>query len=254
MLLVLSLITISVIIAGVWIIRRLQIRLRRIANALSAAKQSKLDLHRDLRTPLTAVIGCSEQLSHTPLEKDQRELLHTIEDAADNLMDILKSTPCMEDHHIVSTSPTQTVIITQREVNHMSSGFLKGKHVLVADDQEMNLLLVTRILTRWQCKFDKALNGLEAWDLFCSNAYDLVLLDIQMPHMTGLEVVRRIRREHDPLKSAVPVLAITSDISISADDKFKEAGFNDCLLKPFKERDMYNTIIKHLPPVNIEAK
>lgn len=150
----------------------------------------------------------------------------------------------------VSLAP-QTMVITQREVEHMKEHFMEGCYVLVADDQDMNLLLMDKILTRWRCRFDKASDGLTAYKLFCENTYDMVLLDLQMPGMTGVEVVDKIRHCGEPLKANVPVLALTADTTFVIDEKFREAGFDDCLLKPFREKDIYNTILKYLRPVKV---
>lgn len=143
----------------------------------------------------------------------------------------------------------QTLIITQKEVEQMITGqFMKGRYVLVADDQEMNLALMEKILNRWQCRFDKAPDGVAAYELFLNNNYDMVLLDLQMPRMNGLEVVRRIRGDKEPLKAHIPVLALTADTTMPSNREFIEAGFNDYLLKPFREKEIYNVIIRHLRP------
>jgi signal transduction histidine kinase/CheY-like chemotaxis protein len=141
----------------------------------------------------------------------------------------------------------QTVLITQRDVEQMTGHFMEGRYVLVADDQEMNLILIEKILTRWKCRFDKAPDGVVAYDLFCANNYDMVLLDLQMPRMSGIEVVKRIRTDKDTVKANIPVLALTADTTLPDNDAFLEVGFDDYLLKPFKERDIYNVIIRHLP-------
>jgi signal transduction histidine kinase/CheY-like chemotaxis protein len=141
----------------------------------------------------------------------------------------------------------QTILITQREVEEMTGNFMEGRYVLVADDQEMNLILIEKILTRWKCRFDKAIDGKVAYDLFCANNYDMVLLDLQMPRMSGIEVVKRIRADEDSQKANVPVLALTADTTLPDNDAFLEVGFDDYLLKPFRERDIYNVIIRHLP-------
>ena len=149
---------------------------------------------------------------------------------------------------VYNTVPApQTVLITQREVEQMTGHFMEGRYVLVADDQEMNLILIEKILTRWKCRFDKAPDGVVAYDLFCANNYDMVLLDLQMPRMSGLEVVKRIRMDKDSMKANIPVLALTADTTLPDNEAFLEVGFDDYLLKPFKERDIYNVIIRHLP-------
>jgi signal transduction histidine kinase/CheY-like chemotaxis protein len=141
----------------------------------------------------------------------------------------------------------QTTLITHREIEQMNTGFMEGRVVLIADDQEMNLVLLEKILTRWKCKFDTAPDGKEAYDLFYANNYDMVLLDLQMPIMSGIEVVRRIREDRNSGKSNIPVLALTADTTLPDNDAFLEVGFDDYLLKPFRERDIYNVIVKHLP-------
>jgi CheY-like chemotaxis protein len=71
--------------------------------------------------------------------------------------------------------------------------------------------------------------------------------------MTGLEVVRKIRENSDEQKAKIPVLAITSDITMTENSRFRDLGFNDCMLKPFRERDIYNAIIRHLPPAGVNV-
>jgi signal transduction histidine kinase/CheY-like chemotaxis protein len=161
------------------------------------------------------------------------------------------STVSCNIHYNIVPAP-QTMLITQREVEHMTGNFMEGRYVLVADDQEMNLILIEKILTRWKCRFDKAIDGKAAYDLFCANNYDMVLLDLQMPRMSGVEVVKRIRNDKDNVKANVPVLALTADTTLPDNDAFLEVGFDDYLLKPFRERDIYNVIIRHLPYNNEE--
>ena len=148
----------------------------------------------------------------------------------------------------------QTLIITQKEVEQLTGQFMKGRYLLVADDQEMNLALMDKILTRWQCRFDKAPDGAVAYELFVNNKYDMVLLDLQMPRMTGLEVIKRIRGDKEPLKAHIPVLALTADTTMPGNQEFIDAGFDDYLLKPFREREIYNVIIRHLRSENSLVK
>ncbi|HEU4554977.1 MAG TPA: ATP-binding protein [Chitinophaga sp.] len=150
-------------------------------------------------------------------------------------------------------SPSQTVILTRQDIEQLASNQLDGLYVLIADDQEMNLLLLKIMLTRWKCRFDMARDGAIAYELFKTNNYDLVLLDLQMPEMNGLEVVQRIRAHEDAQKAKVPVLVVTADIARHDEETFRKAGFNDWLLKPFKEKDIYKSILKHLPRAGIKA-
>jgi signal transduction histidine kinase/CheY-like chemotaxis protein len=152
---------------------------------------------------------------------------------------------CTIHYNVVPAA--KMMLITQREVEQMTGNFMEGRYVLIADDQEMNLALIEKILTRWKCRFDRAVDGQAAYDLFCANNYDMVLLDLQMPRMSGIEVVKKIRTDKDSVKANVPVLALTADTTLPDNDAFLEVGFDDYLLKPFRERDIYNVIIRHLP-------
>lgn len=150
-------------------------------------------------------------------------------------------------------TPAQTVIITQHDIEQMTGNQLEGLYVLIADDQEMNLLLLKIMLTRWKCRFDMARDGAIAYELYQTNNYDLILLDLQMPEMSGLEVVQHIRADKDTQKAKVPIVVLTADIDRQDEETFRKAGFNDWLLKPFKERDIYKSILKQLPRARMQA-
>ncbi|GAA0524527.1 ATP-binding protein [Chitinophaga japonensis] len=150
-------------------------------------------------------------------------------------------------------SPPRTVVVTQEDVEKLNGNQLEGLYVLIADDQEMNLLLLKMILTRWKCRFDMAKDGATAYELFKTNRYDLVLLDLQMPQMSGVDVVSRIRTDVDSRKAKVPVLVLTADITRQDEESFRKAGFNDWMLKPFREKDIYKVIVKNLSKARAEA-
>lgn len=230
---------------------RLRMQLNKTQSALSESIKGRPDMishfNREVLTPLNGVIGMSEQLTHSLPDKEQRELLDAIDNAAGMLEGIMTNARDVYD-------PAKSEVQFERkEVEDMTGSFMEGRYILVADDQEMNLLLLTRILSRWKCKFDKASDGIAAYDLFSKYEYDIVLLDVQMPGMTGLEVVKKIREDHDAMKAKIPVLAITSDITLRENSRYRDVGFTDCMLKPFRERDIYNMIIRHLPPAEIKV-
>lgn len=158
---------------------------------------------------------------------------------------------CTIPYEMVSTPQAATPGLKPAEQPAVQQ--MEGLYVLVADDQEMNLLLLKMLLTRWKCRFDMARDGEAAWQLFGTNQYDLVLLDLQMPKMSGIDVVERIRADKDLHKAAVPVLALTADITRDDEELFRKAGFNDWLLKPFREKDIYAIIVKHLVRENSPA-
>jgi len=121
-----------------------------------------------------------------------------------------------------------------RELHKPAHQSLAGKHVLVADDNELNLLLVSTILRKWHITYDTAKDGREALSLFEQNEYDLLLTDIEMPVMGGMELSRFVRAFHDH-KSLIPILALTANAMKEDTEKYVTAGMNGVIVKPFSE-------------------
>ncbi len=119
---------------------------------------------------------------------------------------------------------------------------LKGKKVLFADDDENNILLAESILGDWGTDFEIARNGLEALERLRATKFDLALLDIHMPVFSGMEVVEKIRNEPNNLNRDTKIIAVTANILRSDINKYLEKGFNNYVLKPFREKGLYNTI------------
>jgi len=114
---------------------------------------------------------------------------------------------------------------------------LKSKRVLVVDDNDMNRLVATTILGNYGTVVHEAANGQEAIDFLRHHPVDIVLMDIQMPVMSGFEASIVIRREIDP---NLPIIALTANAIRGESEKCLTAGMNDYLSKPFEE----NTLIK----------
>lgn len=119
----------------------------------------------------------------------------------------------------------------------------KVSHVLLADDNTLNRRLLELILKKIKVSFHSAVNGREALDLLAQNDFDIVLTDIQMPEMDGLSLARHIRQLKDPLKAALPILAITGNVVKEDLDTYMAAGINGYILKPFREQDVLEKIM-----------
>jgi len=109
---------------------------------------------------------------------------------------------------------------------------LKDKRVLVVDDNDMNRLVATTILDNYSTVIFEAADGQEAVDFLRGETVDIVLLDIQMPVMSGLEAAEVIRRE---ISATVPIIALTANAIRGESEKCLAAGMNDYLAKPFQE-------------------
>ncbi|MEW5801415.1 MAG: response regulator [bacterium] len=124
--------------------------------------------------------------------------------------------------------------------NDASSPALDLK-ILVAEDMVVNQKLIKILLKNWGCDVDLALNGQEAIEKLKLHHYDLVLMDLQMPVMDGLEATRRIRSSgnHD-----LPIIALTADAMKEDETRVIAAGMNDYLSKPVNPRMLKEKIIK----------
>jgi len=121
---------------------------------------------------------------------------------------------------------------------------LEGKKVLIADDNLLNILLATTILKKYNIAFDAVYNGKEALELFNENNYDIVLTDIQMPEMGGIELTHNIRNGNDKRKKHVPILGVTANVMQEDREKYLESGINELVLKPFMEQELIEKIVK----------
>ncbi len=116
---------------------------------------------------------------------------------------------------------------------------LKGKRVLVVDDNDMNRLVATTMLGNYSTVIFEAADGQEAVDFLRRETVDIVLLDIQMPVMSGLEAAEVIRRE---ISATVPIVALTANAIRGESEKCLAAGMNDYLAKPFPEGALIKVI------------
>lgn len=119
---------------------------------------------------------------------------------------------------------------------------LKGIRVLVADDDETNQLLAGTILDDWKVKYDVATGGKEALKYLEKNSYDVILMDIHMPQISGLDVVKKVRSDPDHRNANTKFIAVTANIIKSDIRTYREAGMDNYLIKPFREEGLFNKI------------
>ncbi|WP_299498482.1 PAS domain-containing protein [Mucilaginibacter sp.] len=118
-------------------------------------------------------------------------------------------------------------------------------HVLVVDDNQINRLLINKILTKWGATVDFAENGLEAVNKVENNKFDVVLMDIHMPEMGGLEATQIIRSKDEPYFKQVPIIALTASMLNSQIDEIGGAGMNDYILKPFEPKMLLEKLSRY---------
>ncbi|MBE9510604.1 MAG: PAS domain S-box protein [Bacteroidetes bacterium] len=119
---------------------------------------------------------------------------------------------------------------------------LAGKKVLLAEDNEINIIVARKILTRWGIDVEIVKNGLEAIEKVNKHDFDVILMDLHMPEMNGFEATKIIRKsDHDKIRS-IPIIALTASVMSDVQSKIEQSGLNDYILKPFNPSELYNKI------------
>ncbi len=143
------------------------------------------------------------------------------------------------------------------DLGETPDGTFKGYHILLAEDNAVNVKVVRRMLNRTGCTVDVADNGMTALSKIHTNHYDLVLMDVMMPVCDGLEATRQIRSfEKSRGCSRLPIVALTAN-GLSGDRELcLDAGMDDYLTKPFTAVHLRSILYKWLPingPVDCAA-
>ncbi len=120
----------------------------------------------------------------------------------------------------------------------LAGAALAGRRVLLVEDNAVNREVAQLLLEGHGVLVDTAESGLEALEKFETRHYDLVLMDIQMPGMNGLDATARIRAHADARRAATPILALTANAFKADAEKYLAAGMNDALAKPFAEAEL----------------
>ncbi len=118
--------------------------------------------------------------------------------------------------------------------------------VLVVEDNRFNQFLLEQILTEWGEQITLAEDGRQALQFIEQRSFDLILLDIRMPGISGIEVARRIRRrEQERGEPSVPIIALTADQETATRDACFYAGINEVLPKPINRDQLARAITAH---------
>jgi signal transduction histidine kinase/CheY-like chemotaxis protein len=124
---------------------------------------------------------------------------------------------------------------------------VRAVRVLAVDDNAVNLLVLDQLLTAFGHEVAKASSGPEALGLLAAQTFDIVLLDIQMPGMTGVECLQKLRETPGP-NQAVPVVALTADVTSGGRGHFQALGFTDHESKPIQVQSLVETMASALAP------
>jgi len=124
------------------------------------------------------------------------------------------------------------------QVNEIPSGL----RVLLADDNPTNQKVALMSLSRLGIRADAVANGLEVIAALKSNPYDIILMDVQMPELDGLEATKRIRKES--LRHQPHIIAVTANATIEDRETCLDAGMNAYMAKPYRLRDLRRALLE----------
>ncbi len=125
----------------------------------------------------------------------------------------------------------------------MPADLLRGLRVLLAEDNAVNQLIAVSLLTQWEVAVTIAQNGEETLSLAERTAYDLILMDLHMPRLDGLEATAQLRANPGP-NQQTPIVALTGDVIRLNASTYRSLGFTDFLAKPYSEAALQELLVR----------
>ena len=183
------------------------------------------------------------------------------------LVEMMNGNIDVESEKGVGTTFTVTVILNQSTVNHESDKVkqdttennssatkvdLAGKRILLAEDMEINAEIMTEILKMHEMEIEHAANGKIVVEMFEKSAvgyYAAILMDMQMPVMSGLEATKTIRKLNRADAKTIPIVALTANAFDEDVQRSLQAGMNSHLSKPIDPKEIYSTLEKLINPL-----
>jgi two-component system, sensor histidine kinase len=129
----------------------------------------------------------------------------------------------------------------------LAAGQLSKTRILIAEDNEINMLIAETLLARQEAVVEKAENGKLAVDMALRTRFDLILMDIQMPEMDGITATQVLRKAG----VTIPIIALTANSLTKRDDLLQEAQFTDVITKPFTEIELISKIVESIRPNSV---
>lgn len=119
-------------------------------------------------------------------------------------------------------------------------------NILVVDDNLINRLVLKKLFKKWGLKTEQAENGQEALDKLHDGIFNLVIMDIHMPVLNGMETAMQIRKNPDPRIANIPLIALTATILNEDLSALYKVGFQDYIIQPFDHFHLYQLINHYL--------
>ena len=220
------------------------------------------EMSRDIRMPLHIILGYVEIIRNNHDDPEMlQKYLDGIRISGEYLMTladrIQKGQDCCRDREGCCEKYPFTAEELEKHLQERSSSgqnllpelHFSGKRILVAEDMAVNREIAAEILKQTGAETEFAEDGavcLKMLETAPAGYYDLILMDIMMPHMDGLEATRRIRQLADRQKAEIPVIAMTTNVSEKDRNAALAAGMNDFEEKPIFIDKLFDTMRRYL--------
>ena len=177
-------------------------------------------------------------LAYIGYSHDVRAIQHKVDTIIYKPLNIEKIIKALEKS-IQQEHDQEVYIVGKKEVQAHSSSRLENLRILVAEDNMINQKLIIEIIQKLGAQADLASNGEEAVSLYQSHQYDVILMDIQMPILGGVEAAQKIRQwEEDEGMEHTPVIALTANALQGDKERYLREGMDDYLSKPINIEDL----------------
>lgn len=201
----------------------------------------------ELRTPLNAVVGYARLLAGAELAEDAAGHVARIREAGETLTRLVDDAIARTEADGEGLGGLEAAARADADARERESDAQAALDILYADDHEANRILVKTILELqgWRC--DLACDGAEAVEAAQSGAYNLILMDIQMPVMDGVAAAKGIRALSGPV-AATPILALTANTLADQRAAYADAGMQGCIAKPLDMTDLVTQVATWAAP------
>ena len=225
--------------------------------AMAEARQKFLsDMSHELRTPLNAVMGFADVLDRAGLMPDQAACVARITAAGQALQMVVEQMIDLSRRDDWSTPIDLNALMTPRAAKPPEAARdvavaddapadqaeSRAMVVLYIDDNESNRVLVSTLLTAQGVICETADDGAQGVEAARRGGWDVILMDIQMPVMDGVEATRRIRTLEAEV-AATPIIALTANTLAEQLEVYFAVGMDDCIAKPLNAAEMFDKLL-----------
>ena len=218
------------------------------------------EMSQDIRTPLHIILGCADMAANHYDDKDLvlrylqsirisgEYLLNSIDCISQviNRMNDGENSPCFENIGKLEKHLQELSLFHNK---YFDSYDFSGKRILVAEDMEINREIAREMLRQTGAVIEFAVDGLDCLDKIRTHPadyYDLVLMDIMMPNMDGIEATKQIRALEDKDKSSIPIIAVSTNVQEKDRNAAQEAGMDGFTEKPIFVDKLFGVMKQYL--------